>query len=80
MNIADPSYFWGNQSEMQKVADAADISVLFFFQLVLISGPFWVIFGPFRQFWVIFGSIWAILGNFWAILGNLGNFWAIFWC
>ena len=36
-------------AEMQKVADAADISVLFF-QLVLIFGPFWVIFGPFWQF------------------------------
>ena len=43
-------------SEMQKAADAADISVLFF-QLVLI-------FGPFRQFLVIFGPIWAILGCF----------------
>ena len=67
MNIADPSYFWGNQSEMQKVADAADISVLSFFQLVLIFGPFW-------QFWVIFGPIWAILGHFWAILGNFRSF------
>ena len=37
-------------SEMQKVADAADISVLFF-------GSCWVIFGPFWQFWVIFGPI-----------------------
>ena len=51
---------------MQKVADAADISVLFF-QLVLIFGPFW-------QFWVIFGPIWAILGHFWAILGNFRSF------
>ena len=34
------------RAEMQKVADAADISVLFF-QLVLICGPFLVIFGPF---------------------------------
>ena len=33
--------------EMQKVADASDISVLFFFQLVLIFGRVWVIFGPF---------------------------------
>ena len=57
MNIDDPSYFWGNQSEMQKVADAADISVLFFFQLVLIFG----------QFWVIFELFWVILGHFWAI-------------
>ena len=54
-------------SEMQKVADAADISVLFFFQLVLIFGPFWqywVIFGPIWQYWVIFGPIWAILVHF----------------
>ena len=56
-------------AEMQKVTDAADISVLFF-QLVLIFGPFWVIFGPFWQFWVIFGPFRAILGHFWAI----------FWC
>ena len=46
-------------TEMQKAADAADISVLFF-QLVLIFGPFW-------QFWVIFGLFWVILGHFWAI-------------
>ena len=58
---------------MQKAADAADISVLFF-QLVLIFGPFWVIFEPFRQFWVIFGPIWSILGHFWAILGNFRSF------
>ena len=56
----------GGPPEMQKAADAADISVLFF-QLVLIFGPFWVIFGP---FWVIFGPFWVILGHFWAI----------FWC
>ena len=67
-------------AEMQKVADAADISVLFF-QLVLIFGPFWVIFGPFWQFWVIFGPIWAILGHFWGLFWViLGHFWAIYWC
>ena len=44
------------ETEMQKAADAADISVLFF-QLVLI-------FGPFRQFWVIFGLFWVIFGPF----------------
>ena len=70
-------------SEMQKAADAADISVLFF-QLVLIFGPFWVIFGPFWQFWVIFGPIWAILGHFWTILGNfrsfLGHFLVLIFC
>ena len=48
---------------MQKAADAADISVLFF-QLVLIFEPFWV----------ILGSIWAMLGHFWAILGNFRSF------
>ena len=53
---------------MQKVADAADISVLFF-SAGANFGPFWVIFGPFWQFWVIFGPIWAILGHFWAIFG-----------
>ena len=55
-------------AEMQKAADAADISVLFF-QLVLIFGPFWVVFGPFWQFGVIFGLFWVILGHFWAIFG-----------
>ena len=62
---------------MQKVADAADISVLFF-QLVLIFGSFWVIFGPFWQFWAFlgqFGQFWVIFGLFGVILGN---FWAIF--
>ena len=43
-------------SEMQKVADAADISVLFF-QLVLIFGPF-------------LGHFWAILDNFGSFLGH----------
>ena len=74
---------------MQKAADAADISVLFF-QLVLIFGQFWVIFGPFWQFWVIFGPFGVIFGLFWVILGNFSaifgaNFFgqkfisAIFW-
>ena len=31
------------------------IYLCYFFQLVLIFGPFWVIFGPFWQFSVIFG-------------------------
>ena len=47
-------------TEMQKVADAADISVLFFSA----GANFWAIFG---HFW----SILAILGHFWA---NLGHF------
>ena len=68
---------------MQRFADAADISVLFFSA----GANFWaflVIFGPFWQLWVIFGPIWAILGNFWAILGNfrsfLGHFLVLIFC
>ena len=60
------------------------IYLCYFFQLMLIFGPFWVIFGPFGQFWVIFGPIWSFLGNFWAILGNfmsfLGHFLVLFFC
>ena len=62
--------------EMQKVADAADISVLFF--------------SAGANFWAILGHFWAILailgqvGQFWVIFGLfgviLGHFWAIFWC
>ena len=51
---------------MQKVADAADISVLFF----LAGANLWAMLG---HFWAIL----AILGHFWAILGK---FWAIFCC
>ena len=55
-----------------------------FFQLVLIFGPFGVIFGPFWQFGVIFGPIWAILDHFWAILGKfrsfLGHFLVLIFC
>ena len=32
--------------------------------MVLIFGPFWVIFWPFLE----------ILGHFWAIMGNFGSF------
>ena len=53
-------------AEMQKVTDAADISVLFFSA----GANFWAILA-------ILGHFWAILGHFWAILGH---FWAIFWC
>ena len=64
---------------MQKVADAADISVLFS------SGGanFWAILG---HFWAIlailghFGPIWAILGHFWGILGNFRSFLGHFLC
>ena len=66
---------------MQKVADDADISVLFFSA----GANFWAILD---HFWAIL----AILGHFWANLGNfgsffllfflviLGHFLAIFWC
>ena len=50
-------------SEMQKVADPADISVLFFSA----GANFWAILG---HFWAIL----AILGHFWAKLGNFGSF------
>ena len=50
-------------SEMQKVADAADISVLF----CSAGANFWAILG---HFWAIL----AILGHFWANLGNFGSF------
>ena len=43
-------------AEMQKVADAADISVLFFSA----GANFWAISA-------ILGHFWAILGHFWAI-------------
>ena len=48
---------------MQKVADAADISVLFFSA----GANFWAILG---HFWAIL----AILGHFWAILGYFRSF------
>ena len=48
---------------MQKVADPADISVLFFSA----GANFWAILG---HFWAIL----AILGHFWAILGNFRSF------
>ena len=50
MHGAEHLAIW--RAEMQKVADAADISVLFFS-----AGHIWVIFGPF----------WVILGHFWVI-------------
>ena len=48
---------------MQKVADDADISVLFF--------------SAGANFWAILGHYWAfssILGHFWANLANFGSF------
>ena len=56
------------QTEMQKVGDTGDVSLLFF----LAGANFWAIFGPCWQFWVIFGPFWAILcrfGLFWVIFG-----------
>ena len=50
-------HLWYTCSEMQKVADPAEYICAIFFQLLLIFGPFRVIFGPFWQFWVIFGPI-----------------------
>ena len=50
-------------AEMQKVADAADISVLFFSA----GANFWAILG---HFWAIL----AILGHFGANLDNVGSF------
>ena len=50
-----------SQTEMQKVADAADISVLFFSA----GTNYWAILG---HFWAIL----AILGHFWVNLGNFG--------
>ena len=50
--------FW---TEMQKAADAADISVLF----VSAGANFWAVLG---HFWAIL----AMLGHFWANLGNIG--------
>ena len=55
------------EPEMQKVADAADISVLFF----AAGANFWAIWG---HFWAIL----AILGHFWVNLGNFGSFLACF--
>ena len=48
---------------MQKVADAADISVLFFSA----GATVWAILD---HFWAIL----AILGHFWPNLGNFGSF------
>ena len=71
-------------SEMQKAADAEDISVLFFSagaNCWAILSHFWAIldhfgsflchFGPFG---VIFGPLCAILGLFWPILGHFVAF------
>ena len=56
---------------MQKVADAADISVLFFSA----DANFWAILGHFLGHLGNFGSFLGQFGQFWVILGH---FWAIF--
>ena len=53
-----------DSTEMQKVAYAADISVLFF--------------SAGAKFWAIWGNFWAILGHFWAILGKFRSFLGLF--
>ena len=63
-----------SRTDMQKAADAADISVLFFSA----GANFWAILG---HFWAILGHFWAILailGHFWVNLGNFGSFLACF--
>ena len=64
-NSAHPlcHFLWVLTPEMQKAADAADISVLFFSA----GANFWAILG---HFWAIS----AILGHFWANLGNFGSY------
>ena len=47
-----------SDTEMQKVADDADISVLFF--------------SAGANFWAILGHFWANLGNFGSFLGYFG--------
>ena len=51
---------------MQKVADPADISVLFFSA----GANFWAILGHFWAILAILGHVWAILGNSRSFLGH----------
>ena len=53
-------------TEMQKVGDTGDISLLF----LLAGANFWAISA-------ILGHFWAILGHFWAILGYFGPFFVL---
>ena len=50
---------------MQKVADPADISVLFFSA----GANFWAILGHFGSFLGHFGSFFDYFGSFWVIFG-----------
>ena len=54
-------YIYVEMAEMQKAADAADISVLFFSA----GANFWAILA-------ILGHFWANLGNFGSFLGYFG--------
>ena len=54
--------------EMQKAADAADISVLFF----SVGANFWAIFGHCWAILAIWSHFWANLDNFGSFLGYLG--------
>ena len=54
-------------AEMQKVADPADISVLFFSA----GANFGAILGHFWAILAILGHFWAFLGNFRSFLGHL---------
>ena len=55
---------------MQKVADDADISVLFFSA----GANFWAILGHYWAFSSILGHFWANLANFGSFLGYFGSF------
>ena len=55
------------KAEMQKAADAADISLLFF----PAGANFWAIWGHFWAILAILGHFW---GNFGSFLGYFGRF------
>ena len=60
----------GGSSEMQRFADAADISVLFFSS----GANFWAVLGHFWAISTILGHVWANLGNFGSFLCSFGYF------
>ena len=51
---------WTKPTEMQKVSDAADISVLFFSA----GANFWAILAILGHFWANFGNFVSFLGYF----------------
>ena len=65
-----------SETEMQKVGDTGDVSLLFF----LAGANFWAILGHLWAMLAILGHFRAILGNFVSFWAILGHFWAIFWC